>query len=183
MTTETKKSEWESTRTQNLIRYRPSGTYFARFKVGGKLIRKSLETQVFSVAELRLPDKIKDHRKANEARRSFANGRMSFGDAVQIYQDKLALNSELKPRTKAYYGLMLNFIARSWPQLFRSDIREISERDCEAWLARYRSHYAPSVVNNCIGVMRGVFTEAVSAGARLETRRRSLSVQRSRARS
>jgi len=41
---------WESTTVQNLIRYRPSGTYFARFKVGGKLVRQSLETAVFSVA-------------------------------------------------------------------------------------------------------------------------------------
>ena len=42
---------WESTTVQNLIRYRPSGTYFARFKVGGKLVRQSLETAVFSVAK------------------------------------------------------------------------------------------------------------------------------------
>jgi hypothetical protein len=50
-------SLWESTAVQNLFRYRPSGTYFARFKVGGKPIRQSLETSVFSVAKQRLPDK------------------------------------------------------------------------------------------------------------------------------
>jgi uncharacterized protein len=52
---------WESTSIQNLIRYRPSGTYFARFKVGGKLVRQSLETAVFSVAKQRLPDKIREY--------------------------------------------------------------------------------------------------------------------------
>lgn len=29
---------------------------------------------------------------------------MVFEDAVQIFRDKLDGNSELKPRTKAYYG-------------------------------------------------------------------------------
>ena len=130
MRTENEKSEWESTRTQNLVRYRPSGTYFTRFKVGGKLIRKSLKTRIFSVAELRLPGSVKDHRKNDEARRNVANGRMSFGEAVQIYRDKLAANPELKPRSKSYYLLILNFIERSWPALFRS-LRPKSSATCE----------------------------------------------------
>jgi integrase len=166
MKTENAKSEWESTRTQNLVRYRPSGTYFARFKVGSKLIRKSLKTPVFSVAELRLPDTIKEHRKNQEARRNFATGKMTFGEAVQIYKDKLAANPELKPRSKSYYKMILEFIERSWPALFQSDIREVSERACQEWLKRYRSNYAASVVNNSIGVLRAVFAEALDAGAR-----------------
>lgn len=166
MKTENEKSEWESTRVQNLVRYTPSGTYFARFKVGGKLIRKSLKTPVFSVAELRLPDEIKKHRKNQEARRNFATGKMSFGEAVQIYRDKLAANPELKPRSKSYYGMILDFIERSWPALFESDIRDITERACQEWLKRYRTNYAPSVVNNSIGVLRAVFAEALDAGAR-----------------
>jgi hypothetical protein len=35
---------WQTTAIQNLVRYRPSGTYFARFRVGGKLVWKSLKT-------------------------------------------------------------------------------------------------------------------------------------------
>jgi hypothetical protein len=58
---------WESTSIQNLIRYRLSGTYFARFKVGGKLVRQSLETAVFSVAKQRLPDKIREFRSRHES--------------------------------------------------------------------------------------------------------------------
>ncbi len=34
-------SPWESTKTQYLIRYRPSGVYFAKFKAGGKQFRFS----------------------------------------------------------------------------------------------------------------------------------------------
>ena len=32
--------EWQPTQYSNLIRYVPSGTYFARLRVYGKLIRK-----------------------------------------------------------------------------------------------------------------------------------------------
>jgi len=42
---------WQTTAIQNLVRYRPSGTYFARFRVGGKLVWKSLKTSTFSVAK------------------------------------------------------------------------------------------------------------------------------------
>jgi len=90
----------ESTRVQNLFRYRPSETYFARLKVAGKSIRKSLKTTVFSVAQLRLADSVKESRKVEVSRRSFGNGKMCFGDALQIYLDKLELNPDLKPVTE-----------------------------------------------------------------------------------
>ncbi|MCX6926753.1 MAG: hypothetical protein NT154_26645, partial [Verrucomicrobia bacterium] len=46
--------DWQKTQFTNLIRYVPSGTYYARLRVAGKLIRKSLKTDVLSVAKLRL---------------------------------------------------------------------------------------------------------------------------------
>ena len=54
--TQTAKSnkDWQKTQYSNLIRYVPSGTYYARLRVKGKLIRKSLKTDLISVAKLRL---------------------------------------------------------------------------------------------------------------------------------
>jgi len=37
----------------NLIRSVPSGTYYARLRVKGKLVRKTLKTDVLSVAKLK----------------------------------------------------------------------------------------------------------------------------------
>jgi hypothetical protein len=48
--------DWQKTPFANLVRYVPLGTYFARLRVGGKLIRKTLKTDVLSVAKLRLGD-------------------------------------------------------------------------------------------------------------------------------
>ena len=141
----TEESRWASTSIQNLIRYRPSGTYFARFKVGGKLVRQSLETAVFSVAKQRLPDKIREYRSRHESVKAFAGGKMSVGDAAQVYLGKVRANASLKPRSKDYREMTLDFIQRSWPSLFETDVRKVSERDCENWLTRFQQQYAPTV--------------------------------------
>ena len=157
---------WESTTVQNLIRYRPSGTYFARFKVGGKLIRQSLNTLVFSVAKQRLPDKIREYRSRHESVKAFAHGKMTVRDAVEAYLRKVRASASLKPRSKDYREMMVAFIGRSWPALLEMDVRKVSDRDCENWLMRYQQQYAPSVVNNSIGTLRAAFNEAISTGAR-----------------
>jgi integrase len=159
-------SLWERTTVQNLIRYQPSGTYFARFKIGGKLIRQSLETAVFSVAKQRLPDKVREFRSRHESVKAFAHGKMTVRDAVEVYLRKVRASVSLKPRSKDYREMMIDFIGRSWPTLMETDVRKISDRDCENWLTRYQQQYAPTVVNNSIGTLRAVFDEAISTGAR-----------------
>src|SRR6266480_1991477 len=111
------KSDWESTGTQNLIRYRPSGTYFARFKIGRKPFRKSLKTQNLTTAKLRLPDLLRQYRSKVEAGRALRNGKMTFSEALQTYLDSVDANVSLKPKSKAYRHLLSKFILRTWPEL------------------------------------------------------------------
>ena len=75
---------WQTTAVQNLVRYRPSGTYFARFRVGGKLVWKSLKTATFSVAKQRLPDTLREHRSKLEVFAAFADGKMTVSDAADV---------------------------------------------------------------------------------------------------
>ncbi len=159
-------SPWEATAVQNLFRYRPSGTYFARFKVGGRPVRQSLETAVFSVAKQRLPDKMREHRARNESVKSFASGKMNVEAAAAAFLARLESNVSLKPRSKAYSRMLLGFVRRSWPALFEMDVRKVTERDCETWLADYAQKYAPTVINNSIATLRAIFQEAIGAGAR-----------------
>jgi hypothetical protein len=67
-----------------LVRYEPSGKYFARLRVRGKLIRRSLKTTQLSVAKLRLTDLEKGERQKAEHQTAVADGRMTFGDALGI---------------------------------------------------------------------------------------------------
>lgn len=166
---------WQTTAVQNLVRYAPSGTYFARFRVGGKLVWKSLKTTTFSVAKQRLPETIRDYRAKLESVTAFADGKMTFGAAAEVYLRKVHASVSLKPRSKDYRDMMIDFVRRSWPSLFETDVRKVSQRDCEDWLCRFQRQYAPSVVNNSIGTLRAVFDEAISAGARFNNPAAALS--------
>ena len=86
-TSETEKdSEWQKTPCANLVRYKSSGIYFARFRVKGKLIRRSLKTGQMSVAKLRLGDLEKQERQRAEHQTAVGDGTMAFADAQAIYQ-------------------------------------------------------------------------------------------------
>jgi hypothetical protein len=55
---------WRSfPKVPNLLQYVVAGTYYARCKVQGKPVRVSLETDVFTTAKRRLPDKLHELRK------------------------------------------------------------------------------------------------------------------------
>ena len=82
---------WQPTAVQNLVRYAPSGTYFARFRVGGKLVWKSLKTATFFVAKERLPDTLRDHRSKIESLTAFAEGK---ADCVA---DCIGTSADFKP--------------------------------------------------------------------------------------
>ena len=175
------KSPWERTTVQNLIRYRPAGTYFARFKINGKRVWKSLDTTVFSVAKQRLPETIRERRAKLESATAVTVGKMTVGDAARVYLEKVHASVSLKPRSKDYRDGLIDFIKRSWPALFATDVRKVSERDCQEWLVRFQKQYAPSVVNNAIGTLRAVFAEGVDSGARFGNPAANLSRMRIRA--
>jgi hypothetical protein len=43
-------------RAEHLVQHQPTDTFYARLKIKGKTIRKSLETDAFTTAKPRLPD-------------------------------------------------------------------------------------------------------------------------------
>ena len=87
-TSETEKdSEWQKTPYANLVRYKSSGIYFARFRVRGKLIRRSLKTTQMSVAKLRLGDLEKQERQRADHQTAVADGTMTFADALAKRKD------------------------------------------------------------------------------------------------
>src|SRR5262245_34153363 len=94
---------WARTRHRNLLKHQQSGNYYARTFAGGKEIWKSLKTSHRSVAEARLAEFVKDHRKrlANGGRENSA--KMTFDQAVKIHLQNLDDNPRLKPRTRDHW--------------------------------------------------------------------------------
>jgi hypothetical protein len=67
-----------------LIRYVPSGKYFARIRFRGKLIIKALKTASVTAAKLRLADLEKDERKKAEDQTSVTSGKLTFRDILAL---------------------------------------------------------------------------------------------------
>jgi integrase len=159
-------SPWVKSPVANLVRYIPSGIYFARVRVGGKLIRRSLKTDKLGVAQLRLGDFVKGERGRVEGSTEMAKGKMTFGEVLAIYQKQVESNVGLKPSAKLYRQKCIEALMRSWPGLAEKDVRKISERDCLHWAAGFGKRYSASVFNNTVGTLRQVFKVAMSEGAR-----------------
>ncbi len=81
--------QWVKAPVANLTRYVPSGAYFARVRVGGKLIHQSLRTDKISIARLRLNDLVKEEREKLEARGKASKGRTIFGEVLNLYRSQL----------------------------------------------------------------------------------------------
>src|SRR4051812_43118843 len=95
--------KFDSTRVPNLVKG-DNGSYYVRARVAGKLIWRSLDTDSFTVAKLRLPDKVSELRRNAGMRpvETRLSGSLTFGEALQLYQAEVNQNPRLKPRTKDF---------------------------------------------------------------------------------
>ena len=160
--------QWQKTQYANLIRYVPSGVYFARIRVKGKLIRKSLKTDSITVAKLRLADLEKAERQKADTNIEIAGGKLTFGQALAIYRSRTDGDVSLKQRTKDYYADRSAALLKSWPDLAAMDIARISKLECLNWAASFGKEYSPSVFNNTVQILRAVIEIGVECGARYD---------------
>ncbi|MGO8930513.1 MAG: tyrosine-type recombinase/integrase [Limisphaerales bacterium] len=159
---------WQKTQFSNLIRYTPSGTYFARLRVNGKLIRKTLKTDVLSVAKLRLADFAKVERQGAESGTNVSRGKLTFGEALDLYRQRINGAVTLKQRSKDYYAERTTALRNSWPDLEKTDIRKITKADCMNWAASFGHGASPTAYNNTVKVLRDVLAIGMESGARYD---------------
>jgi len=159
-------TQWQKTPIANLVRNTASGNYYARVRVKGKLIWKSLKTDTLSVAKLRLGDFLKQENHRVEIVQAASRGRMTFGDAVAIYTKRIEDAQHLKPRAKEYRQDTINALLKSWPGLGSTDVRKLSVSDCLQWASGFAKKYCPSFFNNTVGTLRLILKIAIDSGAR-----------------
>ncbi|MBI1176272.1 tyrosine-type recombinase/integrase [bacterium] len=159
---------WQKTPVANLVRHVQSGGYYARIRLRGKLIWKSLKTDRISVAKLRLSDFHKEERKRAEAHKAVARGKMTFSATLETYRDRLKGDHSLKERSKTFREERIVALLKSWPNLEQTDVAQISKTDCLAWAARFGTSASPSAFNNTVGTLKLILDLAVEAGARYD---------------
>ncbi len=159
-------SPWVKAPVANLVRYKPSGIYFARAKVGGKLIRQSLKTRVLSNAKLKLRDLLAGEERKVQGQKAIVVGKMTFGDAWDAYDKRLIHDPDIKPSTKKYQNEILRALEKSWPGLKLLDVKKITKAECLAWRSAFAVGYSATRVNGAISLLRRMFETAIEAGVR-----------------
>jgi integrase len=146
-----KDGRWRSfPKVPNLLQYLSTGTYYARIKIKGKVIRQSLKTTVFTTAKLLLEDFKKEQRTATES-----VPLVSFQRALKLYRAEVEANHTIKSSSKQYRYHCIRKIELSWSELWEcTNIRDISLEDCRAWAARLHTDIAAQYFNNVIDTFR-----------------------------
>jgi integrase len=148
----TKQSVWWK-RAAHLVQHTPTGTFYARLKVNGKTVRKSLDTDVFTTAKLRLPDALNEIRKPKAEVGTFADGRLQF-------EAETRNKHELAPLSRDYRLRCVDRIVKSWNGLDGRRVNNITKQEMDAWAKRYSEQYAPQFFNNSLNVMREILALA-----------------------
>jgi len=125
-----KDSGWQKTPYANLVRYKSSGMYFARFRVKGKLIRCSLKTTQISVAKLRLGDLEKQERQRAEHQTAVAGGTMTFADAFGDFTSNAWQGWFLEAAQQGFPARPDRGSAQIMAKFGENDTRKISKSDC-----------------------------------------------------
>lgn len=131
------------------MQYVPSDIYFARVKHRGKLFRHSLQTDTFTVAKLRLPDKVKEIIKPKAAVGTFAEARL-------LYEADLENDHTLAPESKRYRQNCIAALLRTWPGLDGEKLLKIKLADCKEWAKRFTSEHDEQYFNNTLGTFRAI---------------------------
>ena len=184
MKAETAESEsvWTKAPVANLVRYEPSGIYFARAKVRGKLVRKSLETNVLSVAKQRLADVLDTENRAIAPSQTKLMGKMTFGDALAIFKERQKLATDIKDSSKGYNQRCSDALLKTWPGLEQMDVKRITKFGCLQWRARFGERYCSTVTNGTLSILRRVLDIAVDSAARYDNPAKDKDVKRARVR-
>lgn len=129
---------WERTNVTNLLRNGVSGTYYARVKVGNKQKWRSLKTDAFSVAKLRLGHAEKEmraHASATSTDSTKAGGGGRWCRASSPPSARIDAHAELSASTKVRRAGAIKSLEKSWPELPGRDIRRVTASDCRGWAA------------------------------------------------
>lgn len=170
----TGKGLWQSTQYGNIVKHR-SGIYYARIRVSGKLIWRSLRTQSITTAKLRLDDVAAEERKNSTAGTPLTRDKVLFSDCVSAYKaagyrpaiHRTPKDSKpLKPAAVAYYDQRMKALLESWPELAKMDIRKITEAGCRQWADKQRQVMSASAFNHTISALRHAIGYGIKMGVR-----------------
>jgi hypothetical protein len=115
-----KDGQWRSfPKVPHLLQYASNGSYYGRIKIGGKIIRESLGTKVWTTAKLRLTDVLKKRQEATQAHQAFW---------------KLSQQRQLGQLKRSHFkDIMRDSVRDEFGLGLRRDVPDPEKKQQEAW--------------------------------------------------
>jgi integrase len=133
-----------------LYRY-SNGVYYARIRVDGKEIKRSLKTADRALAKRKLSDFKTEHRQTDRSQ-----GKLTLDALCQRY---LQTVQHHKPKTVTRKEFIIGRIKADWPTGKLTQVRNIRPSDCDMWLSRY--NFGSASRNLHMGCLKELFGLAV----------------------
>jgi integrase len=175
-----KTTGWERTAVQCLLRNRKSGRYYGRWVISGKQKWVSLDTDVFSVAKLRLTDEASKVGRRRGSRNAVETGAGTVGDLMAVYEERTKANADLRPTSIASRLVALKKVRKTWPGLAALKPSQVTHPAVVAWVSRFKAEgtgyvppgaktalqgNSPTSVNRAIDTLRRLMDIALERGA------------------
>jgi integrase len=132
-----------------LMQFIPSGIYYARAKISGKIFRRSLETDVFTEAKVKLPDKLKEFNTPKATPGTFEQARLD-------YESDLENDYTLSDGSRKYRKARIAALLKSWNGLDGLALDKISVTACRKWASSFSEKWDEQNFNNTLGTLRAI---------------------------
>jgi integrase len=176
------KQLWDTTREPNLLRNTASGRYYGRFTLSGKQKWVNLETDVWTVAKIRLADERAKIERLRQTASDVTAGDASMGALVTLYRQRVDDRVDIRPDTRRRLVEEVEAIIKTWPGFEGLSPRQLTRQAVLEWRNRLsrdgtghrppgstakrpkNNGSSPSLINKCIDALRRMLDIAVERG-------------------
>lgn len=158
------KTSFEPTNKPQLYLRQPLGVFYARLYLEGKTKWVSLKTSNKTVAKVELAKLLQSHYAVRDAEDSTRKGNATIGQLAEIYLRDVAVDTDLKPKSKKYRRTTIDCLFRSWPGIDKRIPAKVSESECREWAARFHESFSETLYNNTVDSLRHIFGLAIDRG-------------------
>ena len=153
-------AQFSKSKVPCLVRHR-GGKYYASVKVGGKVVRRCLDSDDYNTAKLRLPAVLAEIRGAKNADKAG-----TLGQAIQDEANRE--DPAIKETTRHYYQQVAASLAKVAAKLpvdpLGLSITRVTVGELRALADKYATAAAPTRYNGALALLRKTYDRAVESG-------------------
>lgn len=152
----------------NLVRWN-GGTIYLRKKVGGKLIRHSLETSDLRIAKLKRDQFLNKLIGGDEAVDNYLplkGRRLTLGAFIESLEAEVTTQPHLRPETVRYYREMFSILKATMP--IDRPAKAWSGREAALWWRQVAEKYSAQRANNVLGMAKRLTARLQERGLRMD---------------